>query len=98
MKKGIEAASMDEITKAAGYNKTALFVYFQNKEEIMKKLYDLSICGIRTAGNNKGEVSVTLPRNGELSRGVPVLFQNNIRKNKYRFRKSGPFIRVKIKF
>lgn len=47
-KKGIEATTMDEIAKKAGYSKATLYVYFQNKEEIvgvlvlesMKKLYD----------------------------------------------------------
>lgn len=45
--KGIEATSMDDIAKAAGYSKATLYVYFKNKEEIvgvlvlesMKKLY-----------------------------------------------------------
>ncbi len=48
MKKGIAATSMDEIARAAGYSKATLYVYFENKEEIvgllvlesMKKLYD----------------------------------------------------------
>lgn len=47
MEKGIEASSMDDIAKAAGYSKATLYVYFKNKEEIigvlvlesMKKLY-----------------------------------------------------------
>lgn len=47
MEKGITAASMDDIAKAAGYSKATLYVYFENKEEIvsflvldsMKKLY-----------------------------------------------------------
>ena len=46
-KKGIDATSMDDIAKAAGYSKATLYVYFENKEEIiavlvmesMKKLY-----------------------------------------------------------
>lgn len=46
--KGIAATSMDDIAKAAGYSKATLYVYFENKEEIvgilvlnsMKKLYD----------------------------------------------------------
>ncbi len=46
--KGISATSMDDIAKAAGYSKATLYVYFENKEEIvcilvlnsMKKLYD----------------------------------------------------------
>ena len=48
MERGIAATSMDDIAKAAGYSKATLYVYFQNKEEIigilvlnsMKKLYD----------------------------------------------------------
>ena len=48
MKKGIAATSMDDIAKAAGYSKATLYVYFENKEEIvgilvlnsMKKLDD----------------------------------------------------------
>ncbi|KAI4445865.1 hypothetical protein C823_000382 [Eubacterium plexicaudatum ASF492] len=48
MEKGIAATSMDDIAKAAGYSKATLYVYFENKEEIvgilvlnsMKKLYD----------------------------------------------------------
>lgn len=47
MEKGIVATSMDDIAKAAGYSKATLYVYFENKEEIisilvlesMKKLY-----------------------------------------------------------
>ena len=46
--RGIAAISMDDIAKAAGYSKATLYVYFENKEEIvgilvlnsMKKLYD----------------------------------------------------------
>ena len=33
--KGIGAATMDEIAKKAGYSKATLYVYFQNKEEIV---------------------------------------------------------------
>ena len=48
LEKGIAATSMDDIAKAAGYSKATLYVYFENKEEIvgilvlnsMKKLYD----------------------------------------------------------
>ena len=48
MERGIAATSMDDIAKAAGYSKATLYVYFENKEEIvgilvlnsMKKLYD----------------------------------------------------------
>ena len=48
MERGIAATSMDDIAKAAGYSKATLYVYFENKEEIvgilvlnsMQKLYD----------------------------------------------------------
>lgn len=48
MEKGIAETSMDDIAKAAGYSKATLYVYFENKEEIvgilvlgsMKKLYE----------------------------------------------------------
>ena len=48
MEKGIATTFMDDIAKAAGYSKATLYVYFENKEEIvgilvlnsMKKLYD----------------------------------------------------------
>ena len=48
MEKGIRLVSMDDIAKAAGYSKATLYVYFENKEEIvsyivlnsMKKLYN----------------------------------------------------------
>ncbi len=48
LERGIEATKMDDIAKEAGYSKATLYVYFQNKEEIvgvlalesMKKLYD----------------------------------------------------------
>ena len=48
MERGTAATSMDDIAKAAGYSKATLYVYFENKEEIvgilvlnsMKKLYD----------------------------------------------------------
>ena len=48
MEKSIAGTSMDDIAKAAGYIKATLFVYFENKEEIvgvlvlesMQKLYD----------------------------------------------------------
>lgn len=48
MEKGIAATSMDDIAKAAGYSKATLYVYFENKKEIvsilvlssMKRLHD----------------------------------------------------------
>ena len=36
--KGVSAASMDDIAKAAGYSKATVYVYFENKEEIISVL------------------------------------------------------------
>ncbi len=38
MEKGISQTSMDDIAKAAGYSKATLYVYFENKEEIVSVL------------------------------------------------------------
>ncbi|KAA3381875.1 helix-turn-helix domain-containing protein, partial [Akkermansia muciniphila] len=36
--KGVAATTMDDIAKAAGYSKATLYVYFQNKEEMVGAL------------------------------------------------------------
>ena len=62
MKQGIETTTMDEIAKKAGYSKATLYVYFQNKEEIvsvlvlesMKKLYDYIVTAIEERESIKG--------------------------------------------
>ena len=59
--KGITATSMDDIAKAAGYSKATLYVYFENKEEIiavlvmvsMKKLYSYIVSAIDRQENTK---------------------------------------------
>ena len=61
MEKGIAAASMDDIAKAAGYSKATLYVYFENKEEIigilvlnsMQKLYDYITCALEQQETTK---------------------------------------------
>ncbi|MDE6602577.1 MAG: TetR/AcrR family transcriptional regulator [Lachnospiraceae bacterium] len=61
MDKGIEATSMDDIAKAAGYSKATLYVYFENKEEIvgllvlqsMKKLYDYMVSALEQQQTTK---------------------------------------------
>lgn len=61
VEKGIAAASMDDIAKAAGYSKATLYVYFKNKEEIvgilvlnsMKKLYDYISCALAQHENTE---------------------------------------------
>ncbi len=59
--KGITATSMDDIAKAAGYSKATLYVYFENKEEIisvlvmesMKKLYSYISTALARQQNTK---------------------------------------------
>lgn len=63
MEKGIEGTSMDEIAKAAGYSKATLYVYFENKEEIvgvlvlesMKKLYDYLSVALELQETTRGK-------------------------------------------
>ena len=38
LKQGVAATSMDDIAKAAGYSKATLYVYFENKDEIVRVL------------------------------------------------------------
>lgn len=59
--RGITASSMDDIAKAAGYSKATLYVYFENKEEIvavlvmesMKKLYSYIASALDQPENKK---------------------------------------------
>lgn len=61
MERGIAATSMDDIAKAAGYSKATLYVYFENKEEIvgiltlnsMKKLYDYIVSALEEQEGTK---------------------------------------------
>lgn len=61
MDKGIVATSMDDIAKAAGYSKATLYVYFENKEEIvgilvldsMKKLYHYIVSALEQQETTK---------------------------------------------
>ena len=61
MEKGITATSMDDIAKAAGYSKATLYVYFENKEEIvgilvlnsMKKLYNYIVSALEQQETTK---------------------------------------------
>ena len=63
MDKGIAATSMDDIAKAAGYSKATLYVYFENKEEIvgilvldsMKKLYNYIVSALEQQETTKGQ-------------------------------------------
>lgn len=61
MQKGMEATSMNDIAQKAGYSKATLYVYFQNKEEIigflvlesMEKLYKHISLALETNGSTR---------------------------------------------
>ncbi len=63
LERGIAATSMDDIAKAAGYSKATLYVYFENKEEIvgilvldsMKKLYHYIVSALEQQETTKGQ-------------------------------------------
>ncbi|MEW4413907.1 TetR/AcrR family transcriptional regulator [Clostridium sp. AN503] len=58
MERGMEAVSMDDIARASGYSKATLYVYFKNRDEIvrvlvlksMQKLHDYLEDGLGTEG------------------------------------------------
>ncbi|MDO4491243.1 MAG: TetR/AcrR family transcriptional regulator [Lachnospiraceae bacterium] len=57
-RKGIDQTKMDEIAKEAGYGKATLYVYFQNKEDIVSYLALQSmekLCNAIAGAINKGE-------------------------------------------
>ena len=83
MEKGIAATSMDDIAKAAGYSKATLYVYFENKEEIvgilvlnsMQKLYDYISAALaqhESAEHNKIQLYLSKP--GTVSGRISFLF------------------------
>ena len=45
-KKGIQAVTMDEIAEKAGYSKATLYVYFKNKEALIRFLVGQSMDGL----------------------------------------------------
>lgn len=61
IKNGIESTSMNDIAKEAGYSKATLYVYFQNKEELigilvlesMQKLYDYISLALKQSKDTK---------------------------------------------
>lgn len=86
MEGGIAATSMDDIAKAAGYSKATLYVYFENKEEIvgilvldsMKKTLSLHRFCTGAAGNHKRTIQFHMSWIGSVSRRISVLLQNGI--------------------
>lgn len=86
MEKGIAATSMDDIAKAAGYSKATLYVYFENKEEIvgilvlnsMKKLYDYIASALTQQETTKERYDFICRGTNPVSRRVSFLFQNGI--------------------
>ena len=58
---GFEAASMNEITAAAGVSKGTLYVYFKDKEDLFKELIDREKAAVMRAARAELDKPGTLP-------------------------------------
>ena len=67
MENGITATSMSDIAEAAGYSKATLYVYFENKEEIigllvlesMQKLYGYIVAALEEQQTTRASIAVS---------------------------------------
>lgn len=81
--KGIDAASMDDIAKAAGYSKATLYVYFKNKEEIvsvltlesMQKLYTYLSSALQEQETSRGKYDLICKKLTEYQAEYPFYFK-----------------------
>jgi len=81
--KGITATSMDEIAREAGYSKATLYVYFQNKEEIvgiltlesMKKLHGYFTAALQSGGSIREKYDAVCQALLRYSEEFPFYFQ-----------------------
>ena len=76
LEKGTAAVSMDDIAKAAGYSKATLYVYFENKDEIVSALTLDSMKKLAGDRNHAAEIRFDLPTAGPVSAGLPLLFSD----------------------
>ena len=83
MERGIAATSMDDIAKAAGYSKATLYVYFENKEEIvgilvldsMKKLYHYIVSALEQQETTKEQYNFICRGLVQYQEEFPFYFQ-----------------------
>lgn len=83
MEKGIEATSVNDIAKAAGYSKATLYVYFENKEEIvsllvlesMKKLYEHIVSALEQQEETKARYDLICQSMVKYQQEFPFYFK-----------------------
>lgn len=86
LEKGTAAASMDDIAKAAGYSKATLYVYFENKDEIvsaltldsMKKLADCVRAALQEAETTRQKYDLICRQLVQYQRDYPFYFQTSL--------------------
>ena len=82
MEKGITATSMNDIAKTAGYSKATLYVYFENKEEIigflvldsMKRLYSYITSALEQQEETKARYDMICRGVSPIPRRISFLF------------------------
>lgn len=83
MEKGIEATSVNDIAKAAGYSKATLYVYFENKEESvsllvlksMKKLYEYIVSALEQQEETKARYNLICQSMVKYQQEFPFYFK-----------------------
>ncbi len=97
MEKGMAATSMDDIAKASGYSKATLYVYFENKEEIvgilvlnsMKKLYDYISTALKQHDSTEARYRFICQGLVRYQEEFPFYFKMVLDKINIEFEKSG---------
>ncbi len=93
LEKGIGATSMDDIARAAGYSKATLYVYFENKEEIvsllaldsMKKLCACISRALRQEKSTKAKYDLICQELVRYQEEFPFYFQMTLEKLNFTF-------------
>lgn len=97
--KGVPAVSMDEIAKAAGYSKASLYVYFENKDEIirvlvldsMKKLAGCVRSALKQQASTRAKYDCICRQLAQYQQQYPFYFQATLEKINIDFEKQGAF-------
>lgn len=99
LKQGVAATSMDDIAKAAGYSKATLYVYFENKDEIlcvltldsMKQLADCVRSALRQQASTREKYDLLCRRLTQYQQDCPFYFQATLEKINIDFEKQDSF-------
>lgn len=91
--KGISSTSMDDIAKAAGYSKATLYVYFENKKEIisilvldsMKKLCSCISSALEYQNSTRAKYDLICKKLVQYQEEYPFYFKMTLEKIKINF-------------